>query len=144
VLLDTEPWLKLSHGAKVKIKGTLPESDEWVGTPGALILCEVVEAAPHQLLKVSAEQLGKEYAANADAAAEKYHDKHALVDGEVAKTGTDMYEVELKGTTPVVCSFNLRFKDPIKRLKPGQKVEVYGQIESKGSLRVSGESLSVK
>src|SRR5262249_31483495 len=58
VLSTTTPWDKLSHGAKVKIKGTMPDG-EWIGTEGALILCEIVDAGEYKPLRLTAEGLSK-------------------------------------------------------------------------------------
>jgi DNA replicative helicase MCM subunit Mcm2 (Cdc46/Mcm family) len=136
IMTDPQPWLKISHGAKVKIKGTLPAENEWTGTPGTLVLCEVVDPGIYKPLRFSADQLTKEQ-----------DEKVGLIEGEVAKIDAEKCELQLKAKMPVTCEFTaLKFKDAVKKLKPGDKVEVYGQVKAGGDsgIHVDGQALNSK
>jgi hypothetical protein len=126
---DKKPWLKVSPGSKVKIRGKIPE----FGLPCDLVGAEIVEAGPDPAVVVSAEALAKEYAADGKAATTKFDDKWAHVEGEVVEKTTSQdcaVLLRLKGDNDVAvsCCFGERNKKAVEGVKPGAKVKVFGQL----------------
>src|SRR6516164_8091383 len=106
---ERKPWLKVAPGSTVKICGTLPER----GLPGDLAAAEIVEAGPSPAVTLSADQLAKDYGADAKSAAEKFDDHWANLQGEVLdKSGSKDcgHQVKLKGVDEIVvsCCFSER------------------------------------
>jgi hypothetical protein len=95
---------------------------------------EVLEVGPDPAVVVPAAQLAREFAANREAAREKYNDKWLLVEGTVEETSKDKPTVTLagpeeKGAKPVrvVARFGGdREADPGK-VKKGDKVRLKGK-----------------
>jgi hypothetical protein len=126
---DKKPWLKVSPGSKVKLRGKVPE----FGLPCDLVGAEIVEAGPDPAVVISAQQLAKEYATDSKSATAKLDDKWAHVEGEVVeKTTSNDWAVllKLKGDKEVVvsCCFGDRNKRPLEPVKVGTKVKVFGQL----------------
>jgi hypothetical protein len=127
---DKKPWIKVSPGSKVKVRGKVPE----FGLPADLFSVEIVEAGPNPGVVISAAQLAKEYAADRKAATEKYNDKWAYLDGEVAeKTSSEFCKVLLKlkgegGITVNCCCGGGSNQKPYEAIKAGSKVKMFGRL----------------
>jgi hypothetical protein len=127
--MDKKPWLKVSPGSTVKLRGKVPD----FGLPRDLVGAEIVETGPNPAVVISAPQLAKEYAANGKAATEKFDDKWAHVDGEVLEKAMSKdcaVLLKLKGEDDVIvsCCFGERNKRPLEQVKVGTKVKVFGQL----------------
>ncbi len=126
--LDKKPWLRLSPGSTVKLRGKLPE----FGLPGDLGDADIVETGPNPAIAMTAEQLAGEFAADAKAATDKYDEKWANLDGEVLEKSSKVRAVQLKlkgmGDVAVTCSFSERGKRALEAVKVGSKVKVFGQL----------------
>jgi hypothetical protein len=126
---DKKPWLKVSPGSKVKLRGKIPE----FGLPCDLVGAEIVEAGPDPAVVVSAEELAKQYSTDGKSATAKFDDKWAHVEGEVVEKTTSQdcaVLLRLKGDNDVAvsCCFGERNKRPLEGVKPGTKVKVFGQL----------------
>jgi hypothetical protein len=101
--------------------------------PGDLAAAEIVEAGPSPAVTLSADQLAKDYGADAKSAAEKFDDHWANLQGEVLdKSGSKDcgHQVKLKGVDEIVvsCCFSERNAKCLEAVKPGSKVKVFGQL----------------
>jgi hypothetical protein len=126
---DKKPWLKVSPGSKVKLRGKVPE----FGLPRDLVGAEIVEAGADPAVVISAQQLANEYAADGKSATAKLDDKWAHVEGEVIEKTTSndcAVLLRLKGENDVAvsCCFGDRNKKPAEAVKVGTKVKVFGQL----------------
>ena len=133
-LADKEPWLKVSPGSMVKVRGT--HSAE-AGLAGDVYPCAIVEASPSPALVITASALAKAFGADARAAQEKYGEKWLLIDGEIAGLEKDknpqfllMY---LKAENDIKIKVILRtnsdhYKKRNESIKAGQKVKMLGQV----------------
>jgi tRNA_anti-like len=131
---DTKPWLKVSEGSKIKIRGTPDLFGE-----GGLYPAEVVEAGPSPAFVVSAVQLAEEFAKNPESASKKYHRKWAHIEGEVnlatRKEGEKpIHLLFLKGdaTRVVKCFIMEGSGKQLADVQPGAKLKVYGQLTDFG------------
>jgi hypothetical protein len=127
--IDKQPWLKVSPGSQVRIRGKVPE----FGLPRDLAEAEIVEAGPNPAVVASARQLAEEYAADPKAATEKYDEKWANLDGEVVEKTASKERgvlVRLQGANDVsvACYFGERNQKAVEDIKPGTKVKVFGQL----------------
>jgi hypothetical protein len=127
--IDKQPWLKVSPGSKVRIRGKMPE----YGLPRDLEEAEIVEAGPNPALVMSAQQLTTEYAADRKAGNDKFDEKWAILEGEVVEKGPAKdcaVQLKLKGTDDVTvrCGFGDRNKKPLDAVKVGSRVKVFGQL----------------
>jgi hypothetical protein len=81
-------------------------------------------------LEVTAEDLGKDYAADRDAADKKYKDKTVRVTGKVESTQVDDRRVGMTlktgGPAPLSCGVQGSFENQVKALQEGQEVTVQG------------------
>jgi hypothetical protein len=127
--VESEPWSKIGPGQKVKVKGMFPES---TASP-MLAASVIVEAGPSQTVTLSAEQLAREYAANALAAKKKYNDKYLLVSGEVVdksynSAGAPSVAMKGDGKVRVACNFTANENVLTRSMQPGQTIQVLGQF----------------
>jgi hypothetical protein len=126
--LDRKPWLKVSEKSTVKVWGKIDTT-----LPG-LYQAWVIESGPNPALTITANDLAKEFKADKKAASAKYHDKFAHVEGVVAAVGKAEFcpvQVTLKTDNDVLvkcCFGGASFLDPVKALKPGKKVKVFGKL----------------
>lgn len=125
----TETWSKIAPSQKVKIKGVL---DSTLETP-TFIDCVIVEAGSRPALKVTAEELAKEFAGDQKAMETKYRNKFIILTGEiVSKTFKEnqLGKVVLKGNKNILisCDMNLAEKR-LEKLVVGQPVQVFGFID---------------
>jgi hypothetical protein len=122
---DKRPWLKVTPGQEVTIKGT------YIG--GAFVQSEILEVRGKPRFTLTADQLGAEYAADRTSANKKYKDKGLILTGEVAKKVTDEKVLYLtvvlktKGKLPVACSFLGEERKLAEKLKAGQQIKVFGR-----------------
>jgi hypothetical protein len=126
---DRQPWLKVSPGSKVRLRGRVPD----FGLPGDLVSAEIVEAGPNPAVYTSALLLAKEYAADGKAATAKYDDAWANLNGEVigkaaAPDGTVVVTLKGDGDVTVACCFGQRHPKALEAVKVGTQVKVYGQL----------------
>jgi len=125
VTVDKQPWNKVVPGQKVKLRGTLADNS----TP-MLLQCEILETGESPALVVTAEQLAKEAAADAEGTDKKYKGKPLIVTGEIVELKPAKGEeyLKLKGDDQrkVYCVFPLQ-GDMIAGLKEGQRVKILGQ-----------------
>jgi tRNA_anti-like len=120
------PWLKVTPGSKVKLKGKLPDAISYHDPH--LSQCEILEAGVKPA-SITAVQLTKEYLADRKAAKDKYHEKHAIVEGDITFTnvfGSDM-TIKLKGEpdSSINCSIA---KAGLENAQIGQKIRIFGQL----------------
>jgi hypothetical protein len=127
---NKKPWTKVSPGSEVKVRGRVPD----FGLPGDLYEAEIVDAGPNPGVVITALELTREYAADRDAAAKKYHDKWAYVSGEVAeKTSSNFCKVllKLKGEgdlTVACCTGAASDTKALDALKAGANVSMFGKL----------------
>jgi hypothetical protein len=127
---DKKPWVKVSPGSQVKVRGRISGTY----STGDLDPAEITEAGPNPGVVISAQQLAKEFAADRKAAREKYDNKSAYVDGEITEKGSSQYcgiQLKLKGEGDayVSCCFGKAANTkPLESAKPGQKVKVFGTL----------------
>jgi hypothetical protein len=123
---------KLVPGQNVKIKGTFVAVFPYGPRIGD---CELIETGPDTAIRITAEQLTKEYATNDKAADAKYKGKQLVVEGVVAvqPAQENTNTVLLEGFNPDaekpkrVAVFSVRLEKEFRALKKGQKVKVRGE-----------------
>ncbi len=135
-----EPWTTVARGQKVRIKGLYGD----VFLAPRLLSCVFVETGEYTGVKITAEQLAKEYAADEDATLKKYDKKHLLITGEIAKKeANELRAVTLTLKTgnavEVKCSFTGFDFDVSKNYAVGQTVTIFGDF----SLNFGGESVTL-
>lgn len=127
MLADKKPWLKVSPGSKVKVRGKL-----WERGTGVLNPCEIVEAGPNPAVTISAPELARQFAADRKEARKKYHDQWAYVKGEVAKKDAEKFQVQLTlkgaGDITVRCIFGDAYKKGTEGVKVGSRVDIFGKL----------------
>jgi hypothetical protein len=125
VLADKKPWLKVSPGSKVTVKG---RSSDRIG--GDLYPCEIVEAGKDPAVVITAQELAKQFAADRKEARKKYDDKWAHVKGEVAEKIDAKVALKLKGQgdISVLCYFPQPYKKSLEAVKTGSQVDLFGQL----------------
>jgi hypothetical protein len=125
VLADKKPWMKVSPGSKVKVKGRCSDR-----ISGDLYPCEIVEAGKDPAVVIAAEELTKQFAADRKEARKRYNDKWAHVKGEVAEKIADKVALKLKGEggISVLCYFPQPYKKTLDAVKAGSKVDLFGQL----------------
>lgn len=126
---DDAPWNTAIPGQKVKVKGKWPE----FSISAALIHCVITEAGPSPAMRLTADQLAKEYKADPEAARKKYADKWLIVTGEVVdrefnSVGAASVQLKTTGDVKVKCSFTAFDKAQVKQFKVGQSVTLVGQF----------------
>jgi hypothetical protein len=125
---------ELTKGQKLKFKGKCDgeRGNNFVDFSA----CEVLEIGPDPAIRVSAEQLTKDYVADEKAADAGYKDKYLLVDGTVVqlKEKGSVHHVILEGhdeksPTPVRVSaaYAADRKEEFAHLKKGSKVKIKGE-----------------
>jgi len=127
--IDKQPWLRVSPGSKVRIRGKMPD----YGLPRDLGEAEIVEAGPNPALVTSAQQLAMDYAADPKAGKDNYDEKWAILEGEVVEKGPgkdSAVQLKLKGTDDVAvrCGFGDRYKKPLDAVQGVSKVKAFGQL----------------
>jgi hypothetical protein len=125
---DPKPWNKVTPGQTAKVKGKLPPFPN----DAALIDCTIGEVTGDPSPTVSAADLAREFAADDNAARQKYGSKYLIVTGEVESVQVDRAKgsvVALKtgAATRVSCSFTEAPK-ALEGLKPGQQVKLLARI----------------
>jgi predicted Zn finger-like uncharacterized protein len=95
--VDKQPWTKVSVGQEVKIKGQVSD----YRTYAELRECVFVDLTPKPVPTLTAEQLAKEFAANADAAVAKYGKQRLILTGVVAAKQERWRQPILKGTDAI-------------------------------------------
>jgi hypothetical protein len=126
-LNDASPWNKLCPGQKARFRGK--------ALGGYLLDAVLVETGPSPAIRVSARQLAKEYAADAQAADKKYRGKYLLVEGEVADKQLDKTEFTTvyltgEGKTRILCGFPSFKKEETVTVQTGQPLTVLGLYNS--------------
>src|SRR5262249_8818295 len=130
LMVDPEPWAKLSPGQKVKLRRTCRF------TPyQALFESVIVEAGPNPAVVITAERLAEEYAADRKATVDRYLKKYFILSGEVEKKEehkSKFIAVYLKGKNGirVECGFpgDSIYCPMAESIKIGQKVRVFGEF----------------
>ncbi len=135
LVIEQEPWRRLSYGQTVTIRGKLDNP----GLFSNLSQCVIVKESPGPAVKVTAEALAKEYKADKKATDEKYRvspksiqGQSLIITGEVSGWGKDASgkSIQLKGAdgvkiacypAPGAMAFP-EFEAP-----PGTKVELVAQ-----------------
>jgi hypothetical protein len=127
VTTDPKPWLTVSPGSTVKLKGTLPTAITFEHP--TLANCQVTSSGGKPPF-VTATQLTKECASDIKAAHAKYNEKWVNLEGEILNTnppaGNDMI-VRLKGEEgyTINCAIDKR---GLESAKPSQKLKVFGNL----------------
>jgi uncharacterized protein (DUF1330 family) len=126
---EEHPWAKVVRGQKIKIKGKWPEFT----VASSLIYCAFVETGEYAGIRLSAEELAKEYAADPEATVKKYDKKFLVMTGEVVSkefnsAGAASVELKSGNKVKVKCSFTATEKDVTKPIKVGQTIEVVGEF----------------
>jgi hypothetical protein len=131
VCLIDDPKLlgKLGQGQTVRVRG---KTHLLAGGPN-LKPCTLVETGPDTVVRLTAEQIVKEYTIDPDGLAKRCKDRTRVVTGTVTavKPNPDakhLSYVELKGdvTTTIEVWFDLDHSDRVKKYKPGDPVKVVG------------------
>jgi hypothetical protein len=124
---------KFTLGQSIRIKGVVGKARGSLG----VTRCQVVELGPSLLLKVSAEDLGKEYAANAKEAAKKYQRRTILLTGTVTGRPPQQFDSKKKmiilKTVPglQIQSATTLTPDPLsEKVKPGDVVTMTGYVST--------------
>jgi hypothetical protein len=125
---DKQPWLKATPGQTVKVKGKWPE---FVVSP-ALVECVIPDVAGPGAPTLTADELGKAYAADKDATTKKYDNKYLFLTGEIAKVTFNEAKAasvtfKTSGKTKVLANFTAFDKEETERFKTGQKIKVLGE-----------------
>jgi hypothetical protein len=130
ITVESRPWEKLAPGMTIKIKGKIlarSYGDQLTG-------CVILESSAHPGIKMTAEELAKEYRADADAAKKKYEKKQLIISGEIVDrtiTGGGFVTFQLKaGDARLECVIEPLGKYyEIRRWKIGQQVRMMGEFE---------------
>jgi hypothetical protein len=124
---DQSVYGTLGRGQTIRVRGVY-------GT-GHLKPCEVVEKGPETLVRVTAEQLAKDFTMNREEAVKKYDGKTLVLSGTVSKIkpyaeGLKVNCLELKGDgkTVVECRYNK--PEVADRYKVGETVKLVGSTGS--------------
>src|ERR1051326_5616934 len=136
MMVDPEPWSKVSIGSKVKIKG------KWLGRENVplydpLYGCVFVEVGPNPAIITTAEDLAREFAANKVEAEKKFDGKTVILEGEVVSTRHDkeqfLYHAVLKGEGGGVvnCWFAVNEGHTPPDVKSGQRIKLVGGVSLK-------------
>ncbi|HJZ92889.1 MAG TPA: leucine-rich repeat domain-containing protein [Gemmataceae bacterium] len=125
---DDAPWNVAVPGQKVKIKGKWPE----FSVSAALVASVLTETGPSPAVRLTADELAKEYKADREAAEKKYKEQYLIVTGEVIdrelnSVGAASVQLKAAGEVKVKCSFTAFAKSQAKALKVGQTVTLIGQ-----------------
>ncbi|MDB5310380.1 MAG: hypothetical protein JWO38_4582 [Gemmataceae bacterium] len=126
---DPNPHGKFAKGQTIKVKGKFTG----VAIGPTLEACTVLEKGPDTAVRITSEELAKDYTADR-AATEKKCDKRTLViTGEVAVINTDDKKVEFlelkgDGATRIECRYGLSINTLKDKLKPGDKVTLVGEM----------------
>jgi hypothetical protein len=128
VLSDPRPWLKVSPGSRVKVRG---KSSDVVS--GDLKPCEIVEVMSNPGVTVTAPELARQFAADRKGAQKKFDDKWANLKGDVVARSKSKFCVAvltLKGAGDVTvnCCFGEAGKRGTEKIKVGAKVAVFGRL----------------
>src|SRR5882724_5417045 len=124
VLADKKPWLKVSPGSKVKVRG---KSSDVVS--GDLNPCEIVEAGPNPGVVITAAELTKQFGADRQATKKKYDEKWAYIKGEVSAVTKPqgcavLLTLKGAGDITVTCCFGEAYKRGTEIVKVGTHVDV--------------------
>jgi hypothetical protein len=138
---DDQMFNRLSKDQPVRIQGEYREHQFPLGVP--LFNCTVVEQGPDPAIAISAVQLTKEFATNAEGTKEKYNKKTLIVDGVVAEViptgaGHGGYEILLAGAdekaempirvnATLWCTFSKRLAGIYASIRKGQTLKIKGQ-----------------
>jgi tRNA_anti-like/Leucine Rich repeat len=128
---DLKPWTKLAPGMTVKMKGKIAQRSYG----DQLIACITLEASAYPANPITAEQLAKEFKADAEAAKKKYDKKQLVVTGEIvdrkiAGGGFVTFYLKGDGDSRVECAIQPHGKYyEIRRWNIGQQVRLVGQFE---------------
>jgi hypothetical protein len=127
--VDRKPWLKVTPGATIKVKGIVPLS----GSVGDLGSVQITDAGKYEALTLTASQLAAEHAKSRKDANAKYDRKWCNLSGDFLETkdAPNGRQAFLKSgnDVEVVCfSGSLGKDDPIAGLKKGTKVKLFGQL----------------
>jgi hypothetical protein len=134
--VDRQPWAKVAPGSKVKIRGMLASHGS------TLSPSYIIWAGPNPALLISSQDLAKQFAADREGTAPKFHDKWIYVDGEVVEKmppkGAAMAVLKLKGEAKedepvrVDCIFTGESDRAVERVKVGARVKVLGKAFLRG------------
>src|SRR5262245_7275174 len=132
LMADKEPWLKATPGQSVKMKGKASDS---FGLPPQLLECVVTEVSGPGAPTLTAEELGKAYAADENATTKKYDNKYLFLTGEIDKVTFDKVKAadvvfKVSDKPKIVAKFTPFDKEATEPLKGGQKIKVLGQWDS--------------
>ena len=122
---EPRPWKKAAPGQKVKLKGKVHPDVSLA----MLVYPQIVEVTGDEPPKLTADDLGQEYAKGIEAAEKKYDKKWIILSGQIEKINEkDGILFKTKEKTPQVFA---RFAPDqfklVKDWKPGQNVTVIGQ-----------------
>jgi hypothetical protein len=122
---DSEPWLKVSPGQTIKVRGTVPVD---VTREPLMMECEFIDPPAPQHLTITTEELAGEHDKDPVAFEAKYKGKPLLVSGEVVKK--DYSDRLLKGTSatlvlPIVEPIDRWMPDMLSDTEVGTKLKLY-------------------
>jgi hypothetical protein len=127
--VDGEPWAKFSYGQKVTIRGRVPAHPD---SP-TLIGCIVTSREKNPAVKISAEELSRQYQADAAGTMKRYRKKSLILDGEVVdKQATEKETILfLKGVgdARIPCGVPSLAKSLIEDVAKGKHVTLHGKFE---------------
>jgi hypothetical protein len=143
---DQQPWAKLAPGQKVTLKGRWPPQGSFLWNHVALNNCVVTGVGPNPAIKMSTQQLVKEFLADTGSAKRKYDDKWVILNGKVAgkrrdKNGVLIVDVQGEGDVKLACQFGKELEPLVKRVKAGEDLTVLCRVfisdAGRGALAVS-------
>lgn len=143
LLVDKEPWLKISKGSKVRVRG-IKTKDQ--GYDEELYPCIVVEYTASAVRAVSAVQLAKEFNADLKAVSKDLDNETLIVEGEIVskgapKEGLAEFTIKGDGGTNIKCRWGVMTEFQRNRhesIKVGQRVKLCGIVD------ISGDKLSIR
>src|SRR5262249_35457580 len=126
---DKNPWRRALPGQRIKLKGRVAKRDGADG--GVLFGCVITDVSGAPPPTLTAEELGKQYAADRAGTSGKYNGKFMILTGETAKVtvrlgmeSTVIFQTTGKLRVSAVF-FGLRSE--ARALKPGDKIKVLGE-----------------
>jgi hypothetical protein len=122
----------LTKGQKVKLKGKCRDTFSFLVQFGE---CEVLEAGPDPVIRVSAVDITKDFASDAKAAGSKYHGKPVLIEGVVAGKEDKMASIivlegfDEKAAKPVRVHAGIAGgnTEAFRKVTKGQKIKIKGE-----------------
>jgi hypothetical protein len=127
---DPQPWAQVAPGQEVTVRGRVPDFD--VGP--TLEDCRLTAQTFSPAVKIDAEKLAAEAAADPVAAMAKYRDKHVVIRGQVAEKreeqdGSTRVVLAGQGEIRVVCRFPPFEKPRADALQAGGPLRALGRCK---------------